>query len=347
MTSVRSASEKTGREAGVSSPPPARRAGVRKAPLYLTLIIGVGLIAAPAVFQMFTRAPKGGQMLKEFGPFMTESKVETFRGYLDVIGSANQQTIAEVRPLLRDELKVSDAELDRGFPLLAEFSRRWPTIDTDMNQMLQIMEDNLDNFAGLEALPPFVLFPWFFVAPGVILVASSVWALRGSAPTAAVRLLLVVGLGLVAAPAVFQMFTRAPLGGEMIDDFRSLMTSERVTEVQQYFLAIAGEEGELRLKVKPTIEREFGIDDAEYARRFTQVAALERGWPRISGEMAPMVGAMSDNVDNFQAVDALPPFGLFPWFFVAPGVLVAATAVRAGLRRPVSFSTPGGSHARR
>ena len=55
-----------------------------------------------------------------------------------------------------------------------------------------------------------------------------------------------------------------------------------------------------------------------------------------------MIGTMSDNVDNYQAVAALPPFSLFPWFFVAPGLIVAGLAVgrrprrdrgRAGLER--------------
>ena len=39
--------------------------------------------------------------------------------------------------------------------------------------------------------------------------------------------------------------------------------------------------------------------------------------------MTPMIGAMSDNVDNYEAITSLPPFPLFPWFFVAPGLLIA------------------------
>ena len=56
---------------------------------------------------------------------------------------------------------------------------------------------------------------------------------------------------------------------------------------------------------------------------------LNRQWPAIAGDMAPMIGAMSDNVGNFAAVAALPPFGLFPWFFVAPGLLLLGLAFAA------------------
>jgi hypothetical protein len=62
------------------------------------------------------------------------------------------------------------------------------------------------------------------------------------------------------------------------------------------------------------------------------VAQWNRDWPHISDEMAPMIGAMSDNLSNFQGIAALPPFWLFPWFFVLPGLLVLGLAI-AGRER--------------
>ena len=54
----------------------------------------------------------------------------------------------------------------------------------------------------------------------------------------------------------------------------------------------------------------------------------------ILNDMTPMIGAMSDNVANYQAIASLPPFPLFPWFFVLPGVLVAGLALAGGVSRP-------------
>jgi hypothetical protein len=76
----------------------------------------------------------------------------------------------------------------------------------------------------------------------------------------------------------------------------------------------------------------LGISADEYRARFPAIAKFNREWPRISNQMAPMVGAMSDNIDNFRAVDALPPFPLFPWFFVAPGLLLAVLSFVARRR---------------
>jgi hypothetical protein len=59
---------------------------------------------------------------------------------------------------------------------------------------------------------------------------------------------------------------------------------------------------------------------------------LDNNWVGILNDLTPMIGAMSDNVGNYQAVAALPPFALFPWFFVLPGLLIGGLAFAAGPR---------------
>lgn len=300
--------------------------------LFAIVFLGVGLIAAPGIFQMFTRAPLGKQMIDEFRPFMTESKIESFENYLVEIGAAADEADGELRSFLREQATVSDAEFRSTFAGITEFVEVYPTIQSDMGDMLKTMRASIDNFAAVDALPEFNLFPWFFVAPGIMVAGLGWWALarskQGRFISTQLWLLIGIGLGLIAAPAVFQMFTRAPLGGEMINDFRSLMSDKKVAAVQSYFLAIGGGEGELRLRVPELLAR-LGIGREDYESRFDAIAQFSRDWPRIANEMAPMVGAMSDNIDNFEAVDALPPFPLFPWFFVAPGVLVSGLAIAA------------------
>jgi len=57
------------------------------------------------------------------------------------------------------------------------------------------------------------------------------------------------------------------------------------------------------------------------------VASLDTNWVRIINDMTPMIGAMSDGVPDYHAISSLPPFPLFPWFFVLPGLLLAGLAV--------------------
>jgi hypothetical protein len=296
-----------------------RRTGV----LWAVLVIGVGLMLAPAVFQMFTRAPDGEAMIDDFRPFMTQQKVAEFRQFLRTIGRAARQAADDVDPVAAEKLGLGATAYRDQLSFLVDFEQQWPAIDGDMTDMLDRMERNLDSYAGVDALPPFSLFPWFFVVPGLLIAGAAGWTIarrrRGRDSRGAIVLLVVVGVGLVAAPVIFQMFGRAPGGGDMIDDFRSLMTREKVTTVQGYFITIGNGEAQLRNDALPAAALPAGTVPA--------VEQFSADWPNINSELSPMVGVMADNVDNFSAVDSLPPFALFPWFFVIPGVLVALLGV--------------------
>lgn len=276
--------------------------------LIAAAVLGGGLIAAPAVFQMFSRAPSGGQMIDEFTPYMTTEVIGGFADDLALIDRA----VAAVAPVVVDLSAAPNSEVRTTY--FGQLADEWPAIYDDMGGMLATMGGNLPNFDAVAALPPFPLFPWFFVAPGVLAIGFAAWGLRGSGRRGPGVALVALGLGLVLAPAVFQMFTRAPRGADMIDDFRSLMTTERVQTMQGYFLVIGAGEGNLRNDIVPV------LDVSESSPVVNEFSAE---WPRISNDMAPMIGAMGDNVDNFADVDALPPFDLFPWFFVVPGLALA------------------------
>jgi hypothetical protein len=302
----------------------------RRWPTVAILVIGVGLALAPLGFQMFSRAPAGGDMLDDFAPFMTDERLDRFTADLATIQAA------------RDEAATFDLDPDR-YPRASAFVARYPDIDEDMSSMLADIRASIPDYDGVAALPPFALFPFFFVAPGVLLAVAAVWALRrdGRQPLGRPRAIALValGIGLIAAPIVFQMFTRAPGGAAMIDSFQPLMQRDRVTEIQGYFLVIGSGEAELRNQVVPDVEAAGGTAPAS--------AALTAEWQGISSGMAPMIGAMADNLDAFDGIAALPPFGLFPWFFVIPGVLVLGLVRVASRPSPDRARVPPTARAER
>ena len=306
--------------------------GVRRWPFVAAAIIGLGLALAPVAFQMFDRAPKGGTMIDGFKPYMTTARIERFQNDLATIDRAHSQAIT-----LRSEFPDTSAAHSVA---LNAFLDQWPAIDADMTSMLATMRANIGHYNGVAALPPFVLFPWFFVAPGLIIAALAVrsWTADRRAKTIRGRWLplFVVALGVIAAPAIFQMFTRAPGGSAMIDDFKPFMTRTKVTQIQGYFLTIGSGEGDLRRTVVPELTGSGRVQPAQVA----DISTLNAQWPTISGGMAPMIGAMSDNVGNFDAVVALPPFWMFPWFFVLPGLLVAGFALAARRSEPEPALAP-------
>ena len=300
---------------------------VRRAPLIGIALIGVGLVVAPFAFAMFERGPEGAVMIDEFEPFMSEERIEGFQGHLDLIDAAVVEGDTEVRAHLAREADLDDAAFDEEFAAFTAFAEAWPTIDADMGDLLTKVGANVGNYHAVAALPPFGLFPWFFVIPGLLVVVFALVGLRsGSRRWATV--LAGLGVALVLAPAVFGMFSRAPAGGEMMADFETFMVRERVQTIQGYFGTMSSGEGAIRLGLVPALDA-AGLSDAELAEQFPAISSLGDEWTGILGDMTPMIGAMSDNVDNYDAVAALPPFPLFPWFFVVPGVLIAALALVA------------------
>ncbi len=297
----------------------------RQRALLAIAVLGMALAAAPVAFQMFTRAPDGGDMIADFRPYMTVTEIDKFRGYLDLIGAADAEATDTLIPVLVDAGAVSGGDAAPAFPSVDSLQAQWPGIDADMTDLLDTMDTNLGNFDSVSSLPPFALFPWFFVVPGLIVAVTAIvtWfrvRAGGNSHLGAV-VLIVVGVGILVAPAMFQMFSRAPDGADMIDDFRPMMTQERVTRVQGYFITMGGAEGGLRNQLLPAVE---AVDPTVSTDAAAQFSAQ---WPTIVGEFAPMVATMSDNVDNFAGIDALPPFGLFPWFFVFPGLGVVGLGV--------------------
>jgi hypothetical protein len=221
---------------------------------------------------------------------------------------------------------------ERRFPGFAQFQADWGPIDADMTNLLDKIQANAGNYRAVATLPSFMLFPWFFVVPGLLVALLALAAALAPRSRPALRWALVaVGVGLVLAPVAFQMFDRAPKGGRMMAAFETIETRAKVEQIQSYFATIAVGQGSLRLEIVPALRRS-GLGSAQIARRFPDVVTLNRRWVPILNDMTPMIGAMSDNVDNYQAMTSLPPFELFPWFFVVPGLLIAGLALASGPR---------------
>jgi hypothetical protein len=307
----------------------------RRRPMVAVLVIGLGLLAAPFIFQMMAldnRAPAGGEMIDQFRPYMTEARITKFDGFMDLINRAEQSYKSDLRPV------VAGAEMNAAQQSALRQVDDWTTkwegdegIFADMGGILRDVRANLDNYKAVDNLPPFWMFPFFFIMPGVIIALLARAALRGMRRGAgtgkAGKALVVMGVGLIAAPFIFQMMggeNRAFQGADMISDFKPVMTAERVTGVQSYFPVIGLAEGQLRNQLVPLAASQADSPGTPVIDEFSQA------WPEIGNEFAQFLGVMSDNLDNFAKVKALPPFSLFPFFFILPGLMVAGFALAAG-----------------
>jgi hypothetical protein len=309
----------------------------RRGPMVAVLVIGIGLLAAPFIFQMLAfdnRAPKGGNMINQFRPYMTEARISKFDGFMDLINRAEQSYKTDMRPVVAAAPK--NAAQQAAMASADDWAKRWEGnsgIYADMSGILRRVRRNLDNYAAVDHLPPFFLFPFFFILPGLI-IAGLAWAAlrrirRGLGTGVPGKALVVMGVGLIAAPFIFQMMggeNRAFQGNGMINDFKPIMTNQRVTAVQNYFPVIGLAEGQIRNQLVPLAKAQSP------GASYPVITEWSQKWPGIASEFAQFLGVMSDNLKNFAAVKALPPFALFPFFFILPGLLVAGLSLAAGRR---------------
>lgn len=295
--------------------------------LAVLVVAGLALIALPVAFGMFSRAPKGATMLADFKPFMTTARLDGFRRDIREVNDGVRETNTKAAAFLTKTAPTgSTRDFAQRFPEFADFEPQWPPINAHMTSLIVRIQDNLPNYQAMAALPSFTLFPWFFAIPGVLLLVLAGLALRSLGWRRIRVLVAVLGVGLVLAPVAFQMFSRAPAGAKMMSAFKTIETRRQVETIQGYFGTIGLVQGAIRLQVAPALGR-AGLTQAQIARRFPALTDLDRNWVAILGDMTPMIGAMSDNVTSYQAIAALPPFPLFPWFFVIPGVLVTGLAL--------------------
>lgn len=289
-------------------------------------VIGAALIVVPLVLGMFLRAAQGQQLLSSVGPYLTAGELTTLRADLATVAQARTDVLA---------LRADHTEPAGSYPYVDALVREYPAIDTDMTGMIDTMSAQTGNYRKLADLPPFGAFPWLFALAGAVLVPAGVFGSRraesGRAAPFAVGCVAVVAAGLVAAPFALQLFDRTPAASPLIQNLGPLMTHERVRTVQGYFITLVAGEGELNsryVKAIPPGAGRAGID------------AFDARWQPMTERFAGLIGTMNDNIDNFRGVVALDnstkPLGFhafrwFGWFFLVPGVIVAAVAA-VGLR---------------
>lgn len=315
-----------------------RLAAARRWPLVLVLVAGIGLVAVPLTTSMLDRASQGATMIERFRPHMSAERIARYQRDIALVNAfaseAQQRAPALIVP--KADPATARAEFLQAAPQVALFVQQWPAVDRTFSRLLGTIAANRENFDAVAALPSFRLFPWFFLVPGVlaIVLALAGLALGGRAWPPLRRATIALGVGLLLAPLAFQMFARAPAGERMIDAFATIETRQQVQTVQSHFGTVAVGQGAVRNDlVEPLLAR--GLREREIARELPASIALRDRWTSILNDITPLIGVMSDNVANYRAVRALPAFGLFPWLFVVPGLLVLAAAVLARTdRRP-------------
>jgi hypothetical protein len=137
---------------------------------WVAVVIGLGLIVAPIGFQMFSRGPKGADMMSTFRTIETRHHLRRIQSYFSQMAEGQGLVQFELIPALR-HTGLSTQQIDARYPGLSALDAGWVHMLNDMTPMIAVMSDNIDNYQAVSSLPSFRLFPWFFLLPGAIVIA--------------------------------------------------------------------------------------------------------------------------------------------------------------------------------
>jgi hypothetical protein len=305
---------------------------------FAVLLTGVALIVVPLATGMFGRAPEGARMISAFEPYMRPARLASYNHDVRQLNEGFTEAASAGPALLAPHASAAAAQrqFDASDPQLIQFEQQWPQARRTLTGLLGTIQANRANYDAVAALPRFTLFPWFFIAPGALLVLLAAAALAAPSIWRTLRWAIVaLGIALILAPVAFQMWSRAPKGAQMVSAFHTVETRGLVTKIQNDFATITTGEGALGGELLPALES-HGLSTAQIEKALPAVAMLESRWIGILQDLTPMIGVMSNNVANYQAVAALPPLSIFPWLFVIAGALVVAVVLlgASGARLP-------------
>jgi hypothetical protein len=134
------------------------------------VVLGVGLAIAPLLFGMWTRAPKGAEMVSAFRTVETRALVTKVQNDFATITTGEGALSGELLPAL-EEHGLSTARIDKALPAVATLEGRWIVILQDLTPLLGVMSNQVADYHAVAALPSFDVFPWLFLIAGLLVLA--------------------------------------------------------------------------------------------------------------------------------------------------------------------------------
>ncbi|WP_051043481.1 hypothetical protein, partial [Nocardia cerradoensis] len=144
-------------------------------------LVGLALITISLAGGLFTATSAGQPLIDGFRPVLTHDEVRKVQGYFVTLvaadGELNSRFTGDVRA----------ARPDADLSAITALEQRWQPMTSHFAALIGAMNDNVARFDAVAALNDstkplgFTAFRglgWFFLIPGVVVVAASVWGLR-------------------------------------------------------------------------------------------------------------------------------------------------------------------------
>lgn len=297
-----------------------------KAPAVALLALGALLVVGPIVGGLFSKVASGKQMIDRFAPHMEADALARYRTDLATL----RQAAGAV-----DTIYTQEGVTAGRFPGLDAYRSQAGAIDRRASTLLDRVTRAQPDYRRTADIGGLDRIPFLVVLYGMAAIYGACVLLFGGRGRArsAVALMVLASAALTAYPFVSDLNRGTTAGQRMLHSFAPFMTHGEVRQLQRDFVVLVTAVGELDTGFRAV---------PQTGPPAAGVAAVVEGWPRISSDLAALVGTINDNIGNFNALDDLDALtrsvgvsGLrgFPWLLVGAAVLGATLSVAATPRR--------------
>jgi hypothetical protein len=312
------------------APPVLRGAAVplrqRKAPAVALLGLGVLLVLGPIVGGLFAKVAAANQLIDEFAPHLEADALARYDADLETLrrGAAGVDAVA-----------IQQGVTDGRFPGIDEYRRQSADIDQRATDLLDRIAGAEPDYRRVAGVGGFDRVPFLLELGGIAAVYGACVLLGGTRGRArgAAAVVVLASAALVAYPLLSDLPSGTRAGERMLNTLEPVMTPAKVRQLQLDFVVLVTAVGELDTGFRSV---------AQTGPAAADVATLVERWPRVSSDLATLVGVLNDNLDNYQDLNALDGatrsvgisgLAALPWALMGVGLLSAACSIAALPRR--------------
>ncbi len=297
-----------------------------KAPAVALLLLGVLMVFGPIVGGMFAKTAAGNQMIDEFAPYMQSSALARDGRDIQTI----QASAAGIDAIYRHQ-----AVPNGQFPGLDKFRSDSTAVVGRASELLNRVKSSQADYQEVSRIGGFDRIPFLIVSVGLVEIYGACVLLAGrrSRAKSATVLVVLASLAVGVYPFLSNLSDGSQAGQRMLHSLSPIMTAHKVRQLQEDFIVLVNVDGELSTTFR-------GVPQPGASE--TDVTNLVKRWPKISSDLASLVGAVNDNINNFDALDDLnnltrdvgmSGLGAFPWLLVGIGAIGAGLAIGSYPRR--------------
>jgi hypothetical protein len=298
----------------------------RRAPAVALLVLGVLLILGPIAGGLFAKVASANQLIDDFEPHLEADALARYDEDLAILrnGTAAVDAIA------------ADQQLAPGrFEGIDELRAQRTGIDRRATALLDRVASAEPDYRKVAGVGGFDRVPFLLVAGGLASVYGACVLLFGarSRGRGAAAVVVLASAALVAYPLLSDLPSGTRAGERLLNTLAPVMTPAQVRSLQNDFVVLVQAVGELDTGFRSVPQTGPAAADA---------ATLVRQWPRVSSDLATLVGDLNDNLDSYDDLDSIDRatsavgisgLAALPWVLVGLGLASAACAVAAVPRR--------------